>query len=62
MTLRAAKAASAVRNAEANAPPTTLTKHELPADQAEYTGTTREMEEFLSKTFDAGLDFSLSIR
>ena len=54
---------AAQKGAEATAsPPTTaLTKHELPAHQAKYLVKKTEMEEFLQKTFGAGLDFNVSV-
>lgn len=40
----------------------TLRKHEIPADKAKYIVTKPEMEEFLKKTFGAGVEFNVSVR
>ena len=48
------------QRAETQAP--ALAKFELPADQAKYVVHKPEMEEFLTKTFGAGLDFNVSVR
>lgn len=41
--------------------PAALTKHEIPAHQAKYLVKKTELEEFLQKTFGAGLNFNVSV-
>ena len=41
--------------------PAALTKHGIPAHQAKYLVKKTELEEFLQKTFGAGLNFNISV-
>ena len=53
---------SAAHTAETPYQPASLTRYEMPAHQAKYIVTAPEMEEFLQRTFGAGLNFNISVR